>query len=41
MIADEILFGKLKNGGNIAVNYEGDKLTFEFSNMEEKVEALG
>ena len=29
-LTDEILFGKLENGGNVTIGYEGENLTFEF-----------
>ena len=31
-LTDEILFGKLKKGGLVKVNYEGEKLVFKFTN---------
>jgi len=31
-LTDEMLFGKLKNGGKVKVGFEGEKLTFEFMN---------
>lgn len=34
-LAEEILFGKLTNGGLVTVDYDGDKLTFEFEPHEE------
>jgi ATP-dependent Clp protease ATP-binding subunit ClpA len=30
MLSDEILFGKLQNGGHVALDLEDEKLTFEF-----------
>jgi hypothetical protein len=30
MLSDEILFGKLQNGGHIALDLEDEKLTFGF-----------
>ena len=29
-LSDEILFGKLNNGGHVALDLEDDKLTFDF-----------
>ncbi len=34
-LAEEILFGKLTNGGLVTVDYDGDTLTFEFEPHEE------
>lgn len=38
-LAEEILFGKLTNGGVVTVNYDGEKLGFEFEEHEDAPEA--
>jgi len=38
-LADEILFGRLSNGGHVKISEEDDKLVFEFVTREEAVEA--
>lgn len=37
-LANELLFGELSKGGNVKVDYEGDKLTFEYSGVDTKSE---
>jgi ATP-dependent Clp protease ATP-binding subunit ClpA len=31
VLADEVLFGKLSNGGEVAIGLQDDKLTFEYT----------
>ena len=37
-LANELLFGELSKGGNVKVDYVGDKLTFEYSGVDTKSE---
>ncbi len=40
-LADELLFGRLANGGRVVVNLEGDDLTFSFPETKESAEPVG
>ncbi|HKJ89284.1 MAG TPA: ATP-dependent Clp protease ATP-binding subunit ClpA, partial [Gammaproteobacteria bacterium] len=39
-LADELLFGKLANGGKVVVGLEGDSLTFSFPESHEPTEPV-
>ncbi len=38
-LAEEILFGKLRNGGRVKVSFDSDKLKFDFEEMSRQVPA--
>ncbi|HKL77469.1 MAG TPA: ATP-dependent Clp protease ATP-binding subunit ClpA [Gammaproteobacteria bacterium] len=40
-LADELLFGRLSEGGRVQVSLEGDELTFAFPEAEEPTEPVG
>ena len=37
VLADEILFGRLQNGGKVEIDENEDKLTFSYSETEKPV----
>jgi ATP-dependent Clp protease ATP-binding subunit ClpA len=39
-LADEILFGKLENGGNVKISVKDDKITFKFEKLKQSKQIL-